>query len=202
MVFTDDPTKNFEDFASADFSRKDDNLGIQYEKDEIFEDTLLLLRYNCPEKTCDVACLGWPDLHRHVKSKHGKMMWYVFLPSHTAGNTKINLLNGRVDIVIFVLETKKFSLMNMRSSPRRSCASTKSTVTTFLAPLTRVVSEGTRNAVSVVNGSTEMTSCMRIVVTDMNDAISATDDLDIASSSTTSTITPSKTTSRKATSFA
>lgn len=88
MIFTDDPTKNFEDFASTDFSRTDDNLGIKYEKDEIFEDTLLLLRYNCPEKTCDVACLGWPDLHRHVKSKHGKMMWYVFFSFHIAGNTR------------------------------------------------------------------------------------------------------------------
>lgn len=201
MIFTDDPTKNFEDFASTDFSRTDDNLGIKYEKDEIFEDTLLLLRYNCPEKTCDVACLGWPDLHRHVKSKHGKMMWYVSLISYRR-QYKINLLNGRVDTVIFALETKKFSLMSTKSSLRQSCASTKSTVTTSQAPLTRAVSEGTQNAVSVVNGSTEMTSCMRIVVTDMNDATSATDDLDIASSSTTSTITPSKTTSKKATSFA
>lgn len=115
---------------------------------------------------------------------------------------KVKLLNGRVDIVIFALETKNFSLTNMKSSPRRSCASTKSTETTSLARLTRAVSEGTRNAVSVVNGSTEMTSCMRTVVTDMSDATSATDDLDIASSSTTSTITPSKTISRKATSFA
>lgn len=55
--------------------RSDDNLGIKYERDEIFEDTVLLLRYNCPDEDCDVACLGWPDLHRHVKSKHGKVMW-------------------------------------------------------------------------------------------------------------------------------
>lgn len=58
--------------------RSDDNLGIKYVRDEIFEDTVLLLRYNCPDEDCDVACLGWPDLHRHVKSKHGKVMWCVF----------------------------------------------------------------------------------------------------------------------------
>ena len=51
-----------------------ENLGIKYEKDMILEDTILLLRYNCPDKDCDVACFGWPDLHRHVKSKHGKIM--------------------------------------------------------------------------------------------------------------------------------
>lgn len=74
VVFTDDPTKRYEDFKDSDFVKTDDNLGIRYEKEEIFEDTVLLLRYNCPDKTCDVACLGWPHLHRHVKAKHGKTM--------------------------------------------------------------------------------------------------------------------------------
>lgn len=49
-------------------------LGIKYEQAEIYNDTLLLLRYNCPEKSCDMACHGWPDLHRHVKSVHHKVM--------------------------------------------------------------------------------------------------------------------------------
>lgn len=77
MIFTDDPNKRFEDFKSTELSRTDPNLGIKYEKDEIYEDTVILLRYNCPDKDCDVACMGWPDLHRHVKSKHGRSMWYV-----------------------------------------------------------------------------------------------------------------------------
>jgi hypothetical protein len=75
VIFTDDPNKCFEDFTSSDLVRTDDNLGIKYEKDEIFEDTVILLRYNCPDHDCDVACLGWPDLHRHVKSRHGRVMW-------------------------------------------------------------------------------------------------------------------------------
>lgn len=37
-------------------------------------DTVLLLRYNCPDAECDFAGLGWPDLHRHVRSVHGKKM--------------------------------------------------------------------------------------------------------------------------------
>jgi hypothetical protein len=75
VIFTDDPIKRFEEFASSELVRIDDNLGIKYEKDEIFEDTVILLRYNCPDRDCDVACLGWPDLHRHVKSIHGRVMW-------------------------------------------------------------------------------------------------------------------------------
>ncbi|KAL4884432.1 hypothetical protein BJY04DRAFT_8377 [Aspergillus karnatakaensis] len=74
VIFTDDPSKRYEDFQESDYTQKDENLGIKYEKDEIFEDTVLLLRYNCPERDCDVACLGWPDLHRHVKNKHGRVM--------------------------------------------------------------------------------------------------------------------------------
>ncbi|EGC49165.1 C2H2 finger domain-containing protein [Histoplasma capsulatum var. duboisii H88] len=74
VIFTDDLVKKFEDFRDNDFIRTDDNLGIKYETNDIFEDTVLLLRYNCPDTECDVACLGWPDLHRHVKSQHHKVM--------------------------------------------------------------------------------------------------------------------------------
>ncbi|KAI9700560.1 MAG: hypothetical protein M1820_006714 [Bogoriella megaspora] len=74
VIFTNDSTKRYEDFQNSDFAHVDENLGIRYEKQEIFGDTVLLLRYNCPEESCDVACLGWPDLHRHVKSVHGKVM--------------------------------------------------------------------------------------------------------------------------------
>ncbi|OQE00509.1 hypothetical protein PENVUL_c050G01304 [Penicillium vulpinum] len=74
VIFTDDPVRRYEEFDKKDFARTDENLGIEYGSDEIFEDTVLLLRYNCPDEDCDVACLGWPDLHRHVKSKHSKVM--------------------------------------------------------------------------------------------------------------------------------
>lgn len=51
-----------------------ESIGIKFENSEAVEDTLLLLRYNCPDSSCDVACLGWPDLHRHVRSVHHKKM--------------------------------------------------------------------------------------------------------------------------------
>jgi hypothetical protein len=74
VIFTDDPTKLFEEFPSGPLYKSDDNLGIRFENAEIFEDSVLLLRYNCPDSDCDVACLGWPDLHRHVKTVHQKVM--------------------------------------------------------------------------------------------------------------------------------
>lgn len=74
VIFTDDPNKRYEDFVEADCQETDDVLGIKYEQKEIYNDTLLLLRYNCPDVSCDIACWGWPDLHRHVKSLHRKIL--------------------------------------------------------------------------------------------------------------------------------
>ncbi|RFU25530.1 hypothetical protein B7463_g10813, partial [Scytalidium lignicola] len=74
VIFTDDANKRYEEYSDADIVSSDSNIGIRYEKVEIVEDTLLLLRYNCPDSECDVACLGWPDLHRHVRSAHHKKM--------------------------------------------------------------------------------------------------------------------------------
>lgn len=74
VIFTDNATKNYEDFSDEDISNTDPNIGIRYESNDIQEDTLLLLRYNCPDSTCDTACRGWPDLHRHVRSIHQKKM--------------------------------------------------------------------------------------------------------------------------------
>ena len=74
VIFTDDAERRYEELQTEKFFKTDTNLGIAYEKEEIFEDTVLLLRYNCPDSDCDVACLGWPDLHRHVKGVHHKVM--------------------------------------------------------------------------------------------------------------------------------
>ena len=41
------------------------------------EDSLLLLRFNCPEQECDYMAHGWGDLRLHVRASHGKFMWFV-----------------------------------------------------------------------------------------------------------------------------
>ncbi|KAH6608335.1 hypothetical protein Trco_001681 [Trichoderma cornu-damae] len=74
VIFTDDPDKRFEDYTDKDFTTTDSNIGIKYTNEDIVGDTVLLLRFNCPDDSCDVAGLGWPDLHRHVKSAHRKRM--------------------------------------------------------------------------------------------------------------------------------
>ncbi|SLM33974.1 c2h2 finger domain [Lasallia pustulata] len=74
VIFTDDSNKRYEDFTDADFQKVDEVLGVKYENKEIHDDTVLLLRYNCPDVSCDIACWGWPDLHRHVKGVHHMVM--------------------------------------------------------------------------------------------------------------------------------
>ncbi|KAI5463547.1 hypothetical protein BGZ63DRAFT_402844 [Mariannaea sp. PMI_226] len=74
VIFTDDPEKRFEDYTNKDITTTDSNVGIKYTNEDIVGDTVLLLRYNCPDPSCDFAGLGWPDLHRHVKSAHRKRM--------------------------------------------------------------------------------------------------------------------------------
>ena len=74
VIFTDDATKRFEEYNSSDVTTTDENIGIKYTSEDIVGDTVLLLRYNCPDADCDFAGLGWPDLHRHVRSAHHKKM--------------------------------------------------------------------------------------------------------------------------------
>lgn len=74
VIFTDEGEKRYADYIPSDFFDTDKNLGISYEKKEILEDTVLLLRYNCPEESCDVACRGWGDLKGHVRNVHHKLM--------------------------------------------------------------------------------------------------------------------------------
>ncbi|KAH8787959.1 zinc finger protein [Diaporthe sp. PMI_573] len=74
VIFTDDPSKRFEAYTDADITSADENIGIRYTNEDIVGDTVLLLRYNCPDLSCDFAGLGWPDLHRHVRSAHHNKM--------------------------------------------------------------------------------------------------------------------------------
>ncbi|EFY88048.1 C2H2 finger domain protein, putative [Metarhizium acridum CQMa 102] len=74
VIFTDDAAKRFDDYTDKDITTTDSNIGIKYTNEDIVGDTVLLLRYNCPDESCDFAGLGWPDLHRHVKSVHRKRM--------------------------------------------------------------------------------------------------------------------------------
>jgi E3 ubiquitin-protein ligase ZNF598 len=56
---------------------KDTKLSIYFETQEMMEETLILLRFNCPDPDCEYIGNGWGDLKLHVRAMHGKFMWYV-----------------------------------------------------------------------------------------------------------------------------
>lgn len=53
----------------------DEKLSIRFETLEIMEDSLLILRFNCPDDSCDYVGNGWADLKWHVKDTHKRLMW-------------------------------------------------------------------------------------------------------------------------------
>lgn len=76
VVFTRSSDRPYKSFSKRDLPFEDRKLAIRFEDREMFEDTMVLLRFNCPEPTCDVACPGgWKELKRHVKEGHNLLLW-------------------------------------------------------------------------------------------------------------------------------
>ncbi|CAG8561126.1 12238_t:CDS:2, partial [Acaulospora colombiana] len=73
----------YESFSPSDLPYSDDKLGMRFESQELMEDCLILLRFNCPDINCDFVATGWPELRAHVRrfsSRHSK---------HTAASSDI-----------------------------------------------------------------------------------------------------------------
>ncbi|KZV79126.1 hypothetical protein EXIGLDRAFT_480994 [Exidia glandulosa HHB12029] len=67
----------FESFTPETVPFKDAKLEIAFESQEMMEDTLLLLRFNCPDPDCTFFGTGWGDLKQHVRAVHKKSMCHV-----------------------------------------------------------------------------------------------------------------------------
>lgn len=75
LIFTSSPTKHFAEFTGQDLPYSDAKLAISFETREAMEDTLILLRYNCPDERCEVTSAGWADLKMHAKRDHDRLIW-------------------------------------------------------------------------------------------------------------------------------
>ena len=54
---------------------KDAKLAVFFETQDMMEETLILLRFNCADAECDYTAPGWGDLKLHTRAAHGKMLW-------------------------------------------------------------------------------------------------------------------------------
>ena len=77
VVFTVSPDAPWASYDPATLPYKDAKLNISFETQEMMEESVVLLRFNCPDSTCDYIGNGWSDLKLHTRGAHGKVMWYV-----------------------------------------------------------------------------------------------------------------------------
>ena len=77
VIFTVSPDALFSSFTLDAMQFKDPKLSVYFETQEMMEDTLILLRFNCPDSECAYIGNGWSDLRLHVRATHGKLMWFV-----------------------------------------------------------------------------------------------------------------------------
>ncbi|EEB92934.1 hypothetical protein MPER_08481, partial [Moniliophthora perniciosa FA553] len=74
VIFTTSEDQPFASYQTEYMQYKDDRLSIVFETQEMMEETLILLRFNCPDTECDYIAKGWSDLKLHVRANHNKLM--------------------------------------------------------------------------------------------------------------------------------
>jgi hypothetical protein len=77
VIFTASPDAEFSSYKPDDISFKDARLSINFETQEMMEETLILLKFNCPNDDCDYIANGWGDLKLHTRAVHGRLIWSV-----------------------------------------------------------------------------------------------------------------------------
>jgi hypothetical protein len=75
VVFTLSPDAPFSSYIPENVPHKDEKLAISFETQEMMQESLFLLRFNCPDPSCDHMATGWNDLKLHVRGTHKKQMW-------------------------------------------------------------------------------------------------------------------------------
>ncbi|KAH9928554.1 uncharacterized protein BXZ73DRAFT_90601 [Epithele typhae] len=74
VIFTTSPEALWSSYTPDNIPYKDVKLAISFETQEMMEETLILLRFNCPDPDCDVIGNGWSDLKLHTRATHSKLM--------------------------------------------------------------------------------------------------------------------------------
>lgn len=74
-IFTTSPDADFASYMPDSIPYKDTKLAIFFETEDMMEETLILLRFNCPDAECGYTASGWGDLKLHTRAVHGKMLW-------------------------------------------------------------------------------------------------------------------------------
>ncbi|KAG5220069.1 E3 ubiquitin-protein ligase [Salix suchowensis] len=71
------PDALFSSFTSEAIPFKDSLLEIYFETEDMMQETLILLRFNCPDPDCSYIGAGWGDLSIHIRGVHKKNLCNV-----------------------------------------------------------------------------------------------------------------------------
>lgn len=74
VIFTPNDTKSYGAYTPDELPFVDEKLSVYFENRQDYEDTLSLLRFNCPNTKCEAMCSGWSDLKGHVKREHSRLL--------------------------------------------------------------------------------------------------------------------------------
>ncbi|SAM85944.1 uncharacterized protein UBRO_07859 [Ustilago bromivora] len=90
LIFTSSPSRPFSSFTPTSIPYSDKKLPISFETKEALQETVLLLRFNCPHPNCQIACTGWKDYKSHIKREHNRLLCqlciihkHIFAHEHT-----------------------------------------------------------------------------------------------------------------------
>ncbi|CAG8556007.1 52_t:CDS:10, partial [Ambispora gerdemannii] len=73
-----DPEKPYQDYNTEDIPFTDKQLNISCETEQMLDDSIFLLKFNCPDRNCVITCEGgWPVLKRHCKQVHNKHLCHL-----------------------------------------------------------------------------------------------------------------------------
>ncbi|RUP52463.1 hypothetical protein BC936DRAFT_145220 [Jimgerdemannia flammicorona] len=162
VILTSSPDKPFQDYTDADTPFINKRLDTRFETLQMQEDVLMLLRFNCPEPTCDVYESG-------CKLSHGCQI----SPSLTTSRPNLSISSLPSPPATSARGTKRFSRTNTHCSHPTSCVSITRKGSRTIATASPQGSRATQNAPSALWGSTATTSFTNIVVTSMSSAMSA-----------------------------
>ncbi|ORY06797.1 hypothetical protein K493DRAFT_251512 [Basidiobolus meristosporus CBS 931.73] len=75
VVFTKDPETPFEAFTLAELPARDEKTSVYFHSQDLCDETLIILRYNCPDSSCDFHSEnGWRGLKEHVRTVHHRSL--------------------------------------------------------------------------------------------------------------------------------
>lgn len=74
VIFTPNATRGYGEFTPDQLPYADEKLSISFERKQDYDNTIALLRFNCPIERCEVMSAGWTDLKTHVKRDHSRLL--------------------------------------------------------------------------------------------------------------------------------